>query len=269
MAELDPYYSGSRTAVQTQLDAAPAQQDAELSGLDARLSQANENILASARGRGLGFSGIPVAEQAKYAATDYAPAVANLKGKYVTQKNTLLEALNDLGRNQMTQGQSILQAEQQQDLAREQLNEQRRQFDLQMAEQKKAAARAAAAGAGGISFGGGFGGGGGGGAAASGTQATRQRRKDGGFAFSIGGKPVSAATYALATGTKFTTLLRQMAQAGDRGAATALNFVGDDFGYDPAKLKSKGLADLYNALVWGSGKSASYKPSGGKGGGGW
>lgn len=160
MAELDPYYSGSKSAVQTQLDAAPTQQEAELGGLDAKLSQANDNILAGARGRGLGFSGIPIAEQTKYAATEYAPAVANLKGKYVTQKNTLLEALNSLGRDQMGQAQGIFDNESQRELQAQQVAEQRRQFDQQMAynKVKDAADRATAratAGGGSYSLGGG------------------------------------------------------------------------------------------------------------------
>ncbi|SIC60176.1 hypothetical protein [Mycobacteroides abscessus] len=154
MTELDPYYSNSKSVVQQQLDAAPEQQAAELSGLDARLAQANDNILAGARQRGLGFSGIPVAEQAKYAATDYAPAVANLKSKYIGQKNTLLEALNQLGRDQMGQAQGILDNEAARDLQMQQLAEQKRQFDLNLAEQKAQAARAAAAAGGSYSFGG-------------------------------------------------------------------------------------------------------------------
>lgn len=171
MAELDPYYSGSRQAVQTQLDAFPQQEQAELSGLDARLDRANENILNQARGRGLGFSGIPVAEQAKYAATEYAPAVANLKSKYVGQKNSLLEALNSLSRDQFSQAQGIFDNESQRELALRQLQEQQRQFNENLAFQRQQAEKAARGGGGG---GGGYSLGGGGGGAVAAKPATVQ-----------------------------------------------------------------------------------------------
>lgn len=238
MAELDPYYAGSKTAVQTQLDAAPVQQEAELSGLDAKLGQANDNILSAARSRGLGFSGIPVAEQAKYAATDYAPAVANLKGKYVTQKNTLTEALNSLGRDQMTQGQSIFDAEQQRDLAQQQLNEQKRQFDMQLAESKAQAARAAAASGGGsYSFGGLGGGSGASPAAPAASSAQMQYIPTKGFNFTNGGKGISAYAFSSIKGQDFRNVLSQMAKQGDRNAGVALSLVGSDGYADPSKLR--------------------------------
>lgn len=238
MAELDPYYAGSKTAVQTQLDAAPVQQEAELSGLDAKLGQANDNILSAARSRGLGFSGIPVAEQAKYAATDYAPAVANLKGKYVTQKNTLTEALNSLGRDQMTQGQSIFDAEQQRDLAQQQLNEQKRQFDMQLAESKAQAARAAAASGGGsYSFVGLGGGSGASPAAPAASSAQMQYIPTKGFNFTNGGKGISAYAFSSIKGQDFRNVLSQMAKQGDRNAGVALSLVGSDGYADPSKLR--------------------------------
>lgn len=238
MAELDPYYAGSKTAVQTQLDAAPVQQEAELSGLDAKLGQANDNILSAARSRGLGFSGIPVAEQAKYAATDYAPAVANLKGKYVTQKNTLTEALNSLSRDQMTQGQSIFDAEQQRDLAQQQLNEQKRQFDMQLAESKAQAARAAAASGGGsYSFGGLGGGSGASPAAPAASSAQMQYIPTKGFNFTNGGKGISAYAFSSIKGQDFRNVLSQMAKQGDRNAGVALSLVGSDGYADPSKLR--------------------------------
>lgn len=238
MAELDPYYAGSKTAVQTQLDAAPVQQEAELSGLDAKLGQANDNILSAARSRGLGFSGIPVAEQAKYAATDYAPAVANLKGKYVTQKNTLTEALNSLGRDQMTQGQSIFDAEQQRDLAQQQLNEQKRQFDMQLAESKAQAARAAAASGGGsYSFGGLGGVSGASPAAPAASSAQMQYIPTKGFNFTNGGKGISAYAFSSIKGQDFRNVLSQMAKQGDRNAGVALSLVGSDGYADPSKLR--------------------------------
>ncbi|MBM4644762.1 hypothetical protein GS464_20090 [Rhodococcus hoagii] len=260
MAELNPYYQGSRDLYNQQLAAIPKQSEAEVKGLEAKLGQANENILQSARSRGLGFSGIPIAEQAQYAATEFAPAVARVKQQAEGQRMSILEALNATQREQRGQAQSIYDSRENRRLQEEQLAEQRRQFEANLAFQREQAA----AGGGSLGAGAYLGGGG-----ASGTQASREQRSDGGFNFTIGGKPVSAATYAQATGTPFRTLLSQMAQAGDKGAAQALGFVGNDYGYDPRKIG--GNAALYNALVWGSGRgySGGTKAGGGGGGGGW
>lgn len=89
------------------------------------------------------------------------------------------------------------------------------------------------------------------------------KKSDGGYAFTNNyGNPISAAQYASAKGMPMQDLLQIMARGGDKGAATAAGFVGNDFGYDPTKVNNQGLADLYNSLVWGTGKSASvYNPS--------
>lgn len=90
-----------------------------------------------------------------------------------------------------------------------------------------------------------------------------KQRADKGFEFvNEYGNPISAFQYAAMTGTPVRDLLQVMARSGDTGAKTALNFVGNDGGYDPTKVNSKQLADLYNALAWGTGLSASvYSPS--------
>lgn len=80
----------------------------------------------------------------------------------------------------------------------------------------------------------------------------RQQRADKGFNFvDQYGNPISAATYAINTNTPFRQLLQSMANAGDKGAAEALQFVGDDYGFDPRKMNS-GRGNVYNQLVWGS-----------------
>lgn len=83
-----------------------------------------------------------------------------------------------------------------------------------------------------------------------------QKSNGGGFAFTNNGQAISAAQYAKLTNTPFRTLLQQMSNKGDSGAKQALNFVGNDFGYDPTKINNGNNASLYNALVWGTGKSA-------------
>lgn len=86
------------------------------------------------------------------------------------------------------------------------------------------------------------------------SKAGMTQRSDGGFNFTdANGNAISAAQYAKGTGTNFRDLLTKMASAGDKGAKTALGFVGNDFGYDPNKIGNNG--SLYNALVGGIGRS--------------
>jgi len=107
-----------------------------------------------------------------------------------------------------------------------------------------------------------FGGGqGGGGADNAPKSSTMQQRADKGFNFTdASGKAISAAQFAAAKGIPFRTLLQEMATAGDAGAKSALGFTGDDFGYDPRKITNQNVAQVYNALTWGSGRSATYTP---------
>lgn len=145
MSELDPYYAGSRNVIQTKLNAIPGEIDAGIAQADAKLGQANDSILAGARRRGIGFSGIPIGEQAQYAATEYAPAIANMKSAGRSQELSLMESLSGLDRDRRTAAQGMVDG----DLAREfqerQFSEQIRQFNEQMAAtaREQAAARAA------------------------------------------------------------------------------------------------------------------------------
>ena len=210
------------------MDALPGQADAEISGLDAKLQGANANILAGARRRGLGFSGIPVAEQAQYAASEYAPAVARAREGARTQAMSLQEALLGLGREQRTQAEGIFNSEQQRDLAERQLAEQVRQFNENLAlqrEQMAAQERASRASAGGgVSFGGGGGGGGGSQPSQAAGKAPSYGFKNGkngssGFWFTDqNGRAISAAKYAQLTGTNVAQLVTRMANAGDAAA---------------------------------------------------
>lgn len=137
LKELEPSYAGDRKSIQTQLSAIPASMDAEIAGLDARLGQANDNILAGARRRGMGFSGIPLAEQAQYAATEYAPAVARVQQSGIDRRTSLEGALSGLDRDMRQYAMGLRQ----QELDRA---EQKRQFEAQLRAQREAEARAAA-----------------------------------------------------------------------------------------------------------------------------
>lgn len=220
MTSLDPYYSGSKSIIQNQLTALPGETDAAIAQADAKLSQANDNILAGARRRGIGFSGIPIGEQAQYAATEYAPAIANLKSSQNTKQLSLTEALNSLGRDQRTAAQGIYDSELARDFQERQFQEQIRQFNENLAEQRRASAAQTADISKYLS---GMTGG------AAPAAASIQRTDKGGFNFfDATGKPINAFQYAQLTGTSFRALLRNMANDGDVNAKAALKFVGDD-----------------------------------------
>lgn len=89
----------------------------------------------------------------------------------------------------------------------------------------------------------------GGGSSSSGAQL--QQRSDKGFSFvDAGGKSINAATYSKAKGVPFRTLLQDMADAGDSGARTALDYVGNDYGVNKGKLRSLEVSpSTYNKTV--------------------
>lgn len=149
LKELDAGYDPERQRINAQLTALPAEADAQISGLNAQKDQAFNDILGGARDRGLGFSGIPLQEQAKYSATNFLPAVANVRSTQNQRAGSLSDALNNVNLDQRKYAQSIRDSE----LSRD---EQQRQFNAQLAAQDRAAkAAAAAAGGFGISAGGG------------------------------------------------------------------------------------------------------------------
>lgn len=223
-----------------QIQAVDPAQQAEEQGLQQAKQDAFAQIDQTANRRGMFYSGLPIAEEQKYTGANFLPSLANLRSKYAQQKFDLTNALNKISQDEMSQAQGIRQNELD-------LEEKQREFDAQMA----AAKAAGAAGSGGASpsfdlsgLGGATGGYG------------MAKKSGGGFNFvDPYGNPVSAATYAAATGQPFRSVLQYMANNGDRGAATALNFVGNDYGYDPTKIG--GNAGLYNALVWGTGRGVA------------
>jgi hypothetical protein len=243
LASLNSVYDPQVQSVQAQQAALPTQTASQVSALGAQKDQAYNDILDGARSRGVGFGGIPLAEQAKYNATTYAPAVANLYAAQDSQAKSLTDALNSINQNKYNQAQSIYQYQ-------TSLEEQQREFDAQ---QRSAASNAFAPSYSAAPM-----------PTIAGNPASASAiaRSDGGFNYTdSSGRPISAAAYAAAKGLAFRDVLSAAAKAGDKGAQTALGFVGNDYGYDPSKINSKQLADLYNSLVWGTGKSASFKPS--------
>lgn len=235
--ELASTYDPQINSVRQQQALIPQQMQAEEQGLQARQTQAYDDIVSGARRRGMGFSGIPLGEQAKYSATEYMPALARLRSQGKQQQMSLEDAILGINERRNTAALGIQQNDRT-------FAENQRQFNESLALQKQQAAAA-------NKFNPTLGLGGSG-------QSLASQRKDKGFDFKDQfGNPISAAAYAAATGIPFRQVLQTMANSGDIGAKQALGFVGDDYGYDPTKINSKSLADLYNSLVWGTGRTAS------------
>lgn len=161
MQELETAYAPQRQAVQERMNQLPGFYEAQRAGVDTARTNAFQDITRQANARGVVYSGAPIQEQQRYVGERYLPALAQLSGQEGEQRFGLQQALNQLGERQLTYAQQIRQKEQE-------LDEARRQFDLQMQAQReaearaaKAAARAAAGGGLGALFGGGGGGGGG------------------------------------------------------------------------------------------------------------
>jgi hypothetical protein len=236
LAEVSAQSDPQRKTVLNQIADLPNQQVAQESALGAQKDQAYEDIVNGARRRGMGFSGIPLGEQAKYNATEYAPALANLKTGFNNSRTTLQSSLADMGKNDYSTAYDMFNQDRS-------FAEQQRQFNAQLAESRRQSSLNPGNYIPPIDLGSG-------GNQSKGTQAVMSQRKGGGFNFSVGGKSVSAATYAKAKNIDFRSLLSTMAKAGDLGAKQALGFVGNDLRYDPRKLNSSN-ANIYNALVWG------------------
>ena len=232
LAELNPQYASSENILNTRLNAIPGEIESGIAQTDAKLGQANTNILNSARRRGTGvaFGGIPLAEQANYAATEYAPAIANLRATGANKELSLQESLAGLARDKRSQAQSIYDTGVAQDLQERSFQESIRQFNEQQAASKAAAAASA------YNFGGGA-------TTAANTAApgaARIEQKGNGFNFFDGtGKAINAAQYSQLTGRGFRDVLSQLAKAGDNNAKIALQYVGNDgkFGNAPTSVQ--------------------------------
>jgi hypothetical protein len=159
ISELNSTYDPQINSIRARQAELPGQVQAEEQGLDAKKNSAYEDILNGARRRGTGvaFGGVPLGEQAKYAATEYMPALAKLRQSARENQLSLEDAIHSIYEKRNTFANQIKQNE-------DQLFESRRQFDTTLAFQKeqeanrlREAARAAASSGGGMpSFGGGM-----------------------------------------------------------------------------------------------------------------
>jgi len=242
-AELGSQYDPSAQLIQQQISAMPGATDAFIKQADAKLGQANESIVEGARSRGMGFSGIPLAEQAKYAATEYAPAIANFKSGQEQNRLGMMESLNALNRERNTRAQSVYDGETARDFQERQFQEQIRQFNEQ--QRAAAAARASEQANIGAYLGGGQIPGQAGGAPA----AAKMVKTAKGFNFVDGtGRGINAAQYAQLAGVGYRELLSQMAKAGDKNAQLGLKYVGNDGKFGNAPQTAAGALTALGAM---------------------
>lgn len=144
-SQLNNADQGTIKSIQDRQNLIPQKLADEEAGLQARQTDAFGEILGGARNRGLGFSGIPLGEQAKYTASTYMPALANLRRSGREEQMSLTDAI--LGIRSGNAKAALGLRQQDQDRA-----EQRRQFNANLAMQREQArASRAAAGGGGFS----------------------------------------------------------------------------------------------------------------------
>lgn len=111
---------------------------ADEQALKGQQNRAFGDILTGARRRGLGFSGIPLGEQAEYASDVYLPALTRSRNDFRNRELSLEEAIQGIYSGNRNQAQTLRQGE----LDRA---EQIRQYNESLAFQREQAARSAAA----------------------------------------------------------------------------------------------------------------------------
>lgn len=253
LTELRPTYDAQTQSLQERAGLIPQQIQSEESALKAREQDYFDNtILGGARRRGLGFSGIPEGERARYGATEFLPALARLRQSGQERAMSLQDAILGINERRDTLGQQIYQQEQDREF-------QRQQAELNRQAQERAARAAAAI----PSFGGFDGSGGGNGGSNALPKISRTTK--GGYNFTDAyGTPINAAEYvqlynAAGGQQTYRSLLQRMANDGDANARVALNYVGDDFKFGNAPSNIAGALKALGAS--GSYAKAAPKPT--------
>ena len=217
ISELNPTFQPQVQSLQERANLIPQQIASEEAGLQAKQDNAFGDIVSGARRRGLGFSGVPLGEQAKYTASEYLPALARLRQSGQERAYSLQDAILGINERRDTLGQQIYQTEQ------------------DRAAQEAASARAAAASAQPTlgSFLAGLGGG------AQG--APKIAKTNNGFNFfDATGQPITAAQYAQQTGVPIRNILTNLANDNDSNAKIALQYIGNDGSFKSIPAQYRG-----------------------------
>lgn len=193
----------------SQIAALPGQQAAQMSALDQAKVNAFKDITSSANSKGVLFSGVPIDQQSTYVGTKYLPAVADLQTSLNDTKNTLLGQINTLQANRSKQAQDNITS-----YNSTQADQAYKDAELELKQESNNIAAGKASAAGQITPY----------QQAELTKANLAQYKSGTYSsgnkFYTGpaGAPISAATYAAATGTGLLDLLRQSGSAYDKKA---------------------------------------------------
>lgn len=212
IAELNPTFQPQVQSLQAQQQLIPQEIQSQETALNAQKDVAYSDIVDQARRRGVGFSGIPLGEQAKYAATQYAPALAGLRQQGQQKAMSLQDAILGINERRDTLGQQIYQTETD------------RAFQAQQAEANRRAQAAAAAAS--RPTLGGLGSGGGSAPAPKAIVGRVDQVSPGNFRFyDAGNKTVTAGTYARNNNLDIRDVLYDLGQGGDRAAAGYYNLL--------------------------------------------
>lgn len=237
-------YANQIETLRKQQELIPQNVQSSIEKAGAAQTQAYENIVTGARRRGIGFSGIPLGEQAKYASTVYAPAVLAAQEAGRTQALSLEDAVNRLVSERAARAEQIRQYE---------LNfaEQQRQFNENKAIQRAQLAATQAANATTADYYKWLASQGqGGGAGSNAAKYSYTWDNKAGYQFKdASGKPVSALEYYKASGgqpSAFKDWLSALNQAhGDSNMSVALSVLGNNYNVvnAPENMRSQ-LAQL-------------------------
>lgn len=253
VSSLGSVYDPQVQSIRNQQNLIPESVANEEKGLQAKQTQAFDDILGGARRRGMGFAGIPLAEQAKYTSTEFLPALARLRQDARQKQMSLEDAILGINERRNTSAQQIYQNELN-------LDEQRRQFDENLRfqrEQMAAQQRAAAASSFSPSFGNSAPSGGGSKLPAGMEARTDKLGKFTGFNFTVNNKPVSAAQYAAANKIPIGDLLYRMGESGDTTAQSAYNWIkyiqtNNPGLWNSGSWKKQPAYQRYSSLFWGT-----------------
>lgn len=117
LAELQPSYQPSIEFLRQRQTEIPKTVESDIQAAQAAQTQAYEDILTGARRRGLGFAGIPLGEQARYASQVFAPAVLQARTRGTEAARDLEGTI--LGLQAEMRNAAIARRQSEEDLARQ------------------------------------------------------------------------------------------------------------------------------------------------------
>lgn len=106
-ASLGSVYDPQANNIRARQAELPNQLAVDEQQLNAKRTQAYDDITSGAQKRGMFFSGFPLQEQAKYADQYYTPELARMRGSYRTNALSLEDAIAQINERRSGQAQSI------------------------------------------------------------------------------------------------------------------------------------------------------------------